>query len=101
MPNKKTQAVRSARQAMQKYRREIKEQIEKALHPCLTVDGVTILHEHRGGKIVFSAWKGDSPCNDRSFSVDRMVVLNTTHFYLEYAEDIDFLLDKVPGKERQ
>lgn len=50
-------------------------QIESVLHPCPTVGDIEILHEHKGKKIIFTAWKDDEPCNDRFLVMQRFEVL--------------------------
>jgi hypothetical protein len=68
--------------------------IESRLHPCPVINGCDILHEHKGRKIVFAAWKGNSPANRRTLDIDRLTVLNDQEFYAHFAEELKWLTEE-------
>ncbi len=79
-------------QARAKIRRDEKKHIESKLHPCPTVNGFEVLHEHRNKDIVFSAWKGDSKINNREVYLTRFDILTTKgNPYVIYAEEFKWL----------
>lgn len=67
--------MNSHKKARRQWQRETLKQIEAKLHPCPNINGVDILHEHRGRMIVFTAWKGDDPLNNRHINISRDNVL--------------------------
>ena len=80
--------VRREKRNLQK--RELAD-IESKLHPCPTIDGIEILHEHRGRKIIFTAWKGDNPANNKLLEYSRDEVLYCVEFYGWNNEAINWL----------
>jgi hypothetical protein len=80
-----------------KFKREEKARLEAILHPCPTINGIDILHEHRGQMIVFSAWNGDNPVqplgNRRYGEYSRQYILNCGDFYKVHADDLKWLTE--------
>jgi len=81
------------KQLQRQWQRKTLAEIETKLHPCPTVNGLTILHQHVGQKIVFSAWKGDNPANNRSSEFSRYYVLNCLDFYSKHSYDLQWLTE--------
>ncbi len=75
-----------------KLRRESAE-IEDKLHPVITIGGIVIQHRHVGKKIIFSAFEGSAPFNNREFCITRDSVLATEDFYKEYKEELGWLVE--------
>ncbi|HAX99314.1 MAG TPA: hypothetical protein DCY12_10625 [Candidatus Atribacteria bacterium] len=67
--------------------------IEKALHPCPKFGEIEILHEHRGQRIVFSAWKDDKPLTNKSISFRRDTILYNIGFYDTYQDVLKQLIE--------
>ena len=67
-------------------------EIELKLHPGITIEGKYITHSHRGSNIIFSAWIGNTPYNNREYSVQRMTVLYSTDFYKEHHDQLEWLV---------
>lgn len=82
------------KQIQQKAWREERKIIESKLHPCPKIDGIDILHEHRGKQIIFSAWKGNDQLNNRYISIDRLLALYSTGSYVLVQSEINYLLGK-------
>jgi hypothetical protein len=80
-------------------RRELSE-IENKLHPIITIDGKAIVHRHVGSKIVFSAYIGTTPFNNREFSILRDTVLSTGNFYKKYHNELCWLVEIGPIQEK-
>lgn len=81
------------RQHRKAQRAEFKE-IESQLHPCPTINGFDILHEHKGQYITFSAWKeGNEKGGDyyTRLGVHRQDVLHGEDFYSFQRENLEFL----------
>ena len=78
-------------------RAELK-QIEARLHPCPTIDGLDILHEHRGQKILFSAWRNDLRANSREVVLRRTDVLLYEEPYTMFSSEFDWLVKGVEGE---
>lgn len=66
--------------ARRRHYRQEHARLEKKLHPCIEVDGVEILHEHRRGEVVFSAWKNQAPLNGNTIAMSRQFVLEKTPY---------------------
>jgi hypothetical protein len=78
-----------------KFKREEKARLEAILHPCPTINGIDILHEHKGQRIIFNAWKGDDRVNNRNANFSRWYVLNCEDFYKVHAEDLKWLAEVI------
>ncbi len=39
--------------------------IEAKCHPNPVINGLEVCHEHKRDKLIFTAWRGDSPANNR------------------------------------
>jgi hypothetical protein len=74
----------------QAKREELKE-IEAKLHPCPVINGFDILHQHKGQKIIFSAWKGDEPLNRKTAEWSRDYVYFSQNFYAEERPYLEWL----------
>ena len=79
-------------QITRQWQRKTLKEIEAVLHPCPIINGLAILHEHKGKYIIFSAWGGDSPANTKQVKIPRMNVL-TLNFNKVYAEDLRWLTE--------
>jgi hypothetical protein len=73
-------------------RRESAE-IEDKLHPVITIGGKIIQHRHVGKKIIFSAFEGLTPFNNREFCITRDTVLASDDFYKEYKDELSWLVE--------
>jgi hypothetical protein len=52
-----------------------------------------ILHQHKGSNIIFSAWEGKTPFNNREYSINRNSVLRSVDFYREYHNKLEWLVE--------
>ena len=69
--------------------------IEKHLHPCPKINGLDIMHCHRGQHVYFDAWDGDNKANDRELKIHKQVVLSLPDFYNEFPDDLEWLAEVV------
>jgi hypothetical protein len=77
-------------QITRQWQRQILKKIEAILHPCPKINGVDILHEHKGKYIIFSAWNGNNPINGKQLRYDRLWALEED-FYVRHDESLDWL----------
>jgi hypothetical protein len=51
--------------------REDTKRIEAKWHPNPVINGLEVCHEHRRDEIIFTAWNGDDPANNRQLKFSR------------------------------
>jgi len=89
MPGSTALRQKERRKAMRKELREI----EKMLHPCPVFDGIEVLHEHRGRRIVFTAWREDTQIRGKEVAFPRKSVLyGPADFYEANKRDFQWLV---------
>ena len=75
-------------------RAELRE-IERKLHPLPVVNGHTIMHEHRGQLIEFTAWNEKERFGGRGFATSRTNILAIEYPYVYFESDFQWLTEEV------
>ena len=70
------------------------EEIEKKLHPLVTIEGILIQHKHSGQTIIFFAEVNGMPLNNRQYAISREAILESKNFYEEYRIHLAWLIKK-------
>lgn len=68
--------------------REDTRRIEAKWHPNPVMNGLEVCHEHKRDKIIFTAWRGDNPANNRQLQFSRHEV---AYGDVPTPEDLDWL----------
>ncbi len=82
-----------------KIQRQELKQIESYLHPCPVLNNTEILHEHKGQRIIFTAWVKDNPINNKILNYHRADILANKHFYNTESLEFRWLATDNCGKE--